>query len=176
MNQPKRTDMNAKRDMKILFSAMAGTFLLLVGLTNVIDYPTNLAFVRQVSRMEGLFSGESLRGRRVEAPWAHHLMYVAIIAWELGCGVLAMSGALRMWRARDTEAGAFRRAADATTYAYGGAVLLWFGGFATVAGEWFLMWRGPAAETQGTALHLAAVFLLLLVFHASGESSDDRFR
>jgi predicted small integral membrane protein len=168
--------MNANRDVRILFSAMAGAFLLLVGLTNVIDYPTNLAFVRQVSRMEGLFSGESLRGRRVEAPWVHHLMYVAIIAWELGCGVLAMSGAWRMWRARGSDADAFRRASQSSTYAYGGAVLLWFGGFATVAGEWFLMWRGPAADTQGTAFHLAAVFLILLLFHASDSVSIDRSR
>lgn len=176
MNQPKRTDMNANRDMKILFSAMAGAFLLLVGLTNVIDYPTNLAFVRQVSRMEGLFSGEALRGRRIEAPWVHHLMYVAIIAWEIGCGSLALFGAWRMWRARSADAEAFRRASQSSTYAYGGAVLLWFGGFATVAGEWFLMWRGAAADTQGTAFHLAAVFLLLLVFHVHDNASSDRVR
>lgn len=168
--------MNANRHIKILFSAMAGTFLLLVGLTNVVDYPTNLAFVRQVSRMEGLFSGEALRWRRIEAPWAHHLLYVVIIAWELGCGILSWYGAWRMWRVRGTDADTFRRASKASTYAYGGAVLLWFGGFATVAGEWFLMWRGAAADTQGTAFHLASVFLLLLVFHASGNDAYDRSR
>jgi len=170
------SDMHPVRDIKVLFSALAGAFLLLVGVTNLSDYPTNLAFVRQVSRMEGLFSGESLRWRRVEAGWAQHLLYACIIGWEVACGSLACVGAWRMWRARHAGASAFRRAGAASTYAYGGAVALWFGGFATVAGEWFLMWRGAAAQTQGTAFHLTAVFLLLLLFHTSGEgmsSHDD---
>lgn len=162
-------NMKAHRDIKILFSAMAAVFLLLVGLTNVGDYATNLSFVREVTRMEGLFSGEVLRWRSIQASWAHQVLYVSIIVWELGCGSLAGIGAWRMWRSRRSVADAFRRAAAISTYAYGGAVLLWFGGFATIAGEWFLMWRGEAAGTQGTAFHLTAVFLLLLLFHTSGE-------
>jgi predicted small integral membrane protein len=170
--------MHPVRDIKVLFSALAGAFLLLVGVTNLSDYPTNLAFVRQVSRMEGLFSGEALRWRSIHAAWAQHLLYACIIAWELGCGWLACFGAWRMWRARHAGADAFLRAGTASTYAYGGAVALWFGGFATVAGEWFLMWRGAAASTQGTAFHLTTVFLLLLLFHTSGgrPSSHDRDR
>jgi len=169
--------MNANRDIKILFSAMAGAFLLTVGLTNVVDYPTNLSFVRQVTRMEGLFSGEVLRWRRVEAVWAQHLMYACIIGWELACGMLACLGAWRMWKARHAAADAFRRAGRASTHAYGGAVALWFGGFATVAGEWFLLWRGAAAATQGTAFHLTVVFLLFLLFHTAGaDEAHDRSR
>jgi predicted small integral membrane protein len=161
--------MKAHRDIKILFSAMAAVFLLLVGLTNVGDYATNLSFVRQVTRMERLFSGDVLRWRSIQASWAHHVLYMCIIAWELGCGSLAGIGAWRMWCTRRSGADAFRRAAAISTYAYGGAVLLWFGGFATIAGEWFLMWRGEAAGTQGTAFHLTAVFLLLLLYHTSGD-------
>jgi len=88
-------NMKAHRDIKILFSAMAAAFLLLVGLTNVGDYATNLSFVQQVTRMEGLFSGEALRWRSIQASWAHHVLYVSIIAWELGCGLLAGVGAWR---------------------------------------------------------------------------------
>jgi len=169
-------DMNANRDIKILFSGMAGAFLLIVGLTNVVDYPTNLAFVREVTRMEDLFSGEAMRWRRVEAPWVHHLLYLCIIIWEIACGALAWLGAWRMWQARTTDLALFQRASAPSIYAYGGAVLLWFGGFATVAGEWFLMWRGGAVATQGTAFHLTAVFLLLLIFHTSGHDAHDRSR
>lgn len=163
--------MNPNRDLRILFSALSGTFLLLVGFTNVTDYATNLSFVQKVARMEGLFTGEALRWRRVEKPWIHHLLYVCIIFWELLCGILAVVGAWRMFGCRRSEPTAFAAASVASTYAYGLAELLWFGGFVTVAGEWFLMWRGEGADTQGTALQLSIVFLLLLLFHVAAPDS-----
>jgi predicted small integral membrane protein len=158
------------RDLKILFSLLAGAFLFLVGLTNATDYPTNLAFVRQVTQMEDLFSGEALKWRSIRQPWLQHLLYVCIIVWEILCGWLAILGAWRMFRARRKDFSSFSKASMPSAYAYGLAVALWFGGFVTVAGEWFLMWRGGSADTQGTALLLTAVFILLLIFHTSSAS------
>lgn len=159
--------MNPNRDLKILFSALSGGFLLLAGFTNMTDYGTNFSFVQKVVRMEELFSGETLRWRRLESAWMHHALYVCIILWELACGTLAVLGAWRMFKVRSRPASDFARAMVPSTYAYGLAVALWFGGFVTVAGEWFLMWRGEETSgAQGTALHLTAVFLLLLLCHA----------
>jgi hypothetical protein len=52
--------MHALRDLKILFSSLAGSLLLLIGFANVTEYPTNPAFMRLVAIMEALFSGEAL--------------------------------------------------------------------------------------------------------------------
>lgn len=162
-----RPQVSSVRALKILFSALAGAYLLLVGFTNVTDYATNLSFVQKVAGMEDLFTGEALRWRRVETPWVHHLLYVCIISWELLCGCLAVLGAWRMFGCRRSESFAFAAASVPSTYAYGLAVALWFGGFVTVAGEWFLMWRAEASDAQATALRLSILFLLLLLFHVA---------
>jgi predicted small integral membrane protein len=166
-----RPGISPVRILKILFSAVAGVFLLLVGFTNLGDYATNLAFVRKVAGMEDLFTGEALRWRRVEKPWIHHLLYACIISWELFCGILAVVGAWWMFDRRRSDPVAFESASVPSTYAYGLAVVLWFGGFVTVAGEWFLMWRADGSDAQGTALLLSIVFLLLLLFHVAGPES-----
>ncbi len=168
--------MSPFRDLKILFSALAGSFLLLVGITNLTDYQTNLAFVARVAGMEGLFSEEALRWRSLQSPCMHHALYVAIILWELACGSLAVMGAWRMYRTRRTESEVFEAAGATSIYAYGLSVTLWFGGFVAVAGEWFLMWRGESADTQGKALLFAIVFLLMLVFHVAAADKRDMQR
>lgn len=144
----------------------------MVGITNATDYSTNLSFVRTVVLMEGLFSGEALRWRSVQSDRMHHLLYLSIILWEILCGSLAVIGAWRMYRARRRDAAGFSKASWPSTYAYGLSVALWFGGFVTVAGEWFLMWRGGASDTQGTALQLTAVFLLMLLFHVGLDNEE----
>ena len=92
--------MSPIRHLKILFSAPAVLFLLMVGLTDVSEYPTNPAFVRKVALLQGLFTGEEFLWISKKGAWMHDLPCILMLQWGMPCGSLAIFGAWRMCRAR----------------------------------------------------------------------------
>lgn len=132
---------------------------------NVVDYPSNLAFVRHVLSMDTIFPGSSLTSRAIAAPWAHHVFYAGIIAWEWAAAGLCAWGAIRLWRARAAEADRYEAAKAPALAGLTLALLLWLVAFLAIGGEWFAMWQsaqwnGVNAAARMFTVHGIALLLL----------------
>ena len=154
-------------------TALNALYILLVAIGNVTDYGTNLAFVQHVLAMDttnfGAPAGTGLdpdvMWRAVTSPAAQTVAYLAIIAWEWASAVVLL-GATALWLRgrRSRRFGAPRRW---STLGFLMLVVLFVGGFITVGGEWFQMWRsvewnGLDPAFRNAVLALAGIVLVHL--------------
>jgi len=153
---------------KIFLVAGAALFASLVVFNNVTDYNSNFQFVRHVLSMDTTFPDNSGLWRRIESPLLHHLAYVSIILAETLIAIFAWVGVWKMWRTR-ADADAFNSAKIPAIWALSGGILLWFGGFIAVGGEWFLMWQSETWNAQEASARFAIIYAVLLIYLAQGE-------
>ena len=151
------------RHIKILFAFLTAIYMALVTLNNLSDYNTNFNFVKGVFTMSDLSSGQANRWRAVDDDMLQHIAYLLIMALELTASVFLSVGAVRMFKARKGEVGKFHSAGKLVSSGLVLAVVLWFGLFIGIGGEWFLMWQSATWNGQPTAFSLTTIFLLFLV-------------
>jgi predicted small integral membrane protein len=151
------------RISKLLLVAAATLFATLVVFNNVTDYGSNLEFVRHVLSMDTTFPDNNGMWRRIESPLLHHAAYVLIILTEAVIAILGWAGVSRMWRFRD-DAPAFNTAKVPAIWALSGGILLWFGGFMAVGGEWFLMWQSESWNAQGKSAMFSTIYGVILLY------------
>ncbi len=149
---------------KIALVLAVGLFGLLVGGDNVIDYATNYAFVTHVMDMDTIFPDSTLTWRAVTSPALHEMAYAGIIAAELLSGALCITGAARLWKGRAASAQDFNAGKNVAVAGLVLALLLWFGGFLIVGGEWFQMWQSKTWNGQEAAFRFIACIGLVLIF------------
>lgn len=150
------------RIVKAVLAASAALYALLAGLDNLTDYSSNFPFVQHVLEMDTTFRHPSVMWRSINAPLAHHAAFILIIAAELAVGVIAGVGAYRMFATRrDHQEFVAAKSVAAVGLLLG--VMLWFGGFLVIAGEWFLMWQSAQYNAQQPAFQYSVAFLLVLL-------------
>ncbi len=149
---------------KIALVLAVGVFGLLVGGDNVIDYGTNYAFVTHVMDMDTIFPDSTLAWRAVTSPVLHQVAYAGIIAVELLSGALCVAGSGRLWKLRAESARDFNAGKDVAVAGLVLGLLLWFGGFLIVGGEWFQMWQSKTWNGQEAAFRFVASIGLVLIF------------
>jgi predicted small integral membrane protein len=154
------------RSAKILLVLLIGLFSLLVGVDNIIDYGTNLAFVQHVMSMDTVFPSSTLTWRAITSPALQYAGYAGIIAAEILTGVLCILGAWRLWQARAALAVRFNAAKDIAIAGLVCGFALWFFGFMTVGGEWFQMWQSQTWNGQEAAFRFIGCIGLVLIFLA----------
>jgi predicted small integral membrane protein len=159
-----------ERLSKMALVAAVSLFLTIVAYNNLVDYGSNLEFVRHVLSMDTTFSGNQLKGRALTAPWIHHLFYAGIIAWEWVGAFTIGFGAWTLWRARLATAADFARAKSFAVAALTGNMLLWFTAFITVGGEWFVMWQSQVWNGQTAAFRMFACIGIILLFLKTPDS------
>lgn len=147
-----------------VLTALNGLYLLLVAFGNITDYPTNQAFVQGVLAMDttnfGAPAGTGLdpdvMWRAITDPALQNAAYLGVIAWELASGVVLLTAVVLMLR---------HRAAGRTVATAGllMVLVLFFGGFVVVGGEWFQMWRSTAWNGLDPAFRNSVLALLTLV-------------
>jgi predicted small integral membrane protein len=147
----------------------AAVFTTLVAFNNLTDYGSNYQYVQHVLSMDTTFPGNDGMWRSITSPALHHAAYAFIITVECVVAVLLWVGAVRLWRAR-ADAAAFRRAKAAAIWGLTGGILLWFGGFMAVGGEWFLMWQSEAWNGQDESAMFATLFGIILLYLVHHES------
>ena len=159
------------RISKIALVLAIGLFGLLVGADNVVDYGTNYAFVTHVMDMDSVFPDSALTWRALTSPVLHEIAYTGIIAAELLSGGLCVGGAARLWKLRAEMAVDFNAGKDLAVAGLVLGLLLWFGGFLVVGGEWFQMWQSKTWNGQEAAFRFVACIGLVLIFlnQADGE-------
>ncbi|MEX2525053.1 MAG: DUF2165 domain-containing protein [Gammaproteobacteria bacterium] len=148
---------------KILLVACAALFATLVVFNNVTDYDSNFEFVRHVLSMDTTFPDNNGMWRRIESPLLHHFAYVFIILTEFAIALLGWIAVWRMWRTR-ADAVAFRQAKVPAVWSLSIGILLWFGGFIAVGGEWFLMWQSDTWNAQEAAARFTIIYTMILIY------------
>lgn len=125
-------------------------YILLVAIGNITDFDTNQAFVQHVLAMDTTnFGGppgegldEDVMWRAITNPTIQNIGYIGVIIWE-SLAALVLVYALYLWfAARKTRT--FDTARRISTIGLLMIVILFMGGFITVGGEWFQMWRSTA--------------------------------
>lgn len=149
---------------KIALVFALAVFTTLVVLGNVTDYGANFAYVSHVLKMDTTFPPSRDSWRAIHSPAAHHAFYGGIILWEALVAGLCFAGALRLWRARRATAAVFHHAKSLAIVGITAGLLLWFGAFITIGGEWFLMWQSTTWNGIDAAARLFTCFGIVLLF------------
>jgi predicted small integral membrane protein len=144
-------------------------YILLVAIGNVTDYSTNFAFVQHVLAMDttnfGAPAGTGLdpdvMWRAITLPAVQTVAYLCIIVWE-GVTAIVLLSATALWlRARRLRQ--FDVPRRWSTLGFLMLVILFLGGFITIGGEWFQMWRSVEWNGLDPAFRNAVLALFGLV-------------
>ncbi len=148
--------------------ALTSLYLLIVAFGNITDFATNQAFVQHVLSMDttnftktpGSDLDPHVMWRAITATWLQNLLYVLLIAWEAAAGVL-LAVALGFW-ARGRQ-NAYSTARRLSTVGLLMVVLLFFGGFIVIGGEWFQMWTSTLWNGEDPAFRNSVLSVLALI-------------
>ncbi|MDZ4046379.1 MAG: DUF2165 domain-containing protein [Rhodoglobus sp.] len=153
-------------------------YIFLVALGNITDYDTNFAFVQHVLSMdttnfgaaEGTGLDPDVMWRAITDPVAWNIAYIGVIVWE-SLAALVLIAACVAWLRAFIIRGAFDLARTLSSIGLLMIIVLFFGGFITVGGEWFQMWRSTSWNGLDPAFRnavLAAITLVLI--HTTAQS------
>jgi predicted small integral membrane protein len=156
--------MIAARYTKAVMVLGLAAFGLLVGIDNIIDYPSNYAFVQHVLSMDTVFPDNSLKWRAITSSQLDTAAYLGIIAAEILMGLCFLACAIKLFaNARGTSAD-FQRAKTFGIIGAGLGFAIWFIGFMVVGGEWFSMWQSTQWNGQESAFHFYVTILAVSIF------------
>ena len=151
------------RYSKIVLVWAVAFFSSLVVFNNVTDYDSNYRFVVHVLKMDTTFPGNQGMWRALDSPFLHHALYCLIILVEAAIAVLCWLGGWRLFRSIHDLAG-FNQAKGIAILGLTSGILLWFSGFITIGGEWFLMWQSDTWNGQQAAFRLVVVLGITLLY------------
>jgi predicted small integral membrane protein len=149
--------------------AINAVYIGLVAFGNITDYDTNEAFVHHVLAMDtinfGGKPGENLdpdvMWRAMKSPALQTASYIGIIAWEcLTTAVLGVATGAWLLARRHRSFDVARRL---STLGLLMLLALFMGGFITLGGEWFQMWRSAAWNGLEPAFRNSVLVALGLV-------------
>lgn len=109
--------------------------------------------------------------RALRSPLVHHVAYGAIIATELLVALLCWIGAAKLYRTR-TEPESFHQEKKFAICGITTGILLWFTGFMSIGGEWFLMWQSATWNGQESAFRLVVIMGIALVYLTAPENQN----
>ena len=150
-----------KHPLRILQSltlGLAGLFGLFVFAGNLMDYDSNFQFVKHVLSMDTTFEGNALMWRAIDSPVIHHIGYIGIIIAEGLFALLALIGAVKLFRRRDADIATYNSARGWGYAAYGLGFVIWFLGFIVIGSEWFAMWQSSSWNGKDTAMGIATLW------------------
>ena len=107
--------------------------------------------------------------RAITNPYVVGIAYGFILMCELAIGLLCSTGAVKMWRARNLNAKEFNNAKILGLAGCAVGLLLWFGGFIVVAGEWFLMWQHRTGTLEHAFRFVGSIGLVMLIVSVKDE-------
>lgn len=125
-------------------------YIFLVALGNITDYDTNFAFVQHVLSMDTTnFGGDpgkdldpDVMWRAITDPVIWNIAYIGVIVWESLTAIVLIVGVVMFFRGFLGHG--FVAARVWSSIGLTMIILLFVGGFITVGGEWFQMWRSTA--------------------------------
>ena len=151
---------------------MVAFFASLVVINNLVDYDSNYMFVCHVLTMDDTFSDSVAMSRAVDSSLLHHALYWLIIAVEAAIAVLCWTGGYRLFR-NTRDSARFHRAKGVAIAGLTLGIFLWFAGFITIGGEWFLMWQSEKWNGLQTSFRLVVILGIVLLFLVQPDSESD---
>lgn len=152
------------RFCKAFLVMIIGLFTLLVAFNNVVDYDTNFFYVKHVLSMDTTFAANLLIGRAIVDARIHHVAYGFIILLEFVIAALCIGGAIQLFVAIRKPHAQFTKAKNIAILGLVLGVALFFVGFVTIGGEWFLMWQSQKWNGLAAATRLITCFGISLIF------------
>ena len=140
----------------VLVFAIALFYTILV-LNNLTDYGSNYEYVRHVLMMDSTFPGNHGMWRAVNAPLAHTVFYIGIIAWESVTMLLCWWAGVRLLKSYAADEAQFAAALNVAVFALTTSLLMWLVAFLDVGGEWFLMWQSKMWNGQEEAFRMFTI-------------------
>jgi predicted small integral membrane protein len=159
------------RFSKVVLVWAVAFFASLVVFNNLTDYHSNFLFVSHVLKMDTTFPENRAMYRAIDSPTLHHAFYSLIILTELAIAVLCWLGGLRLWRACK-DPSRFNQSKGIAIAGLTLGIVLWFTGFITIGGEWFLMWQSETWNGQESAFRLAVIFGMVLLYLVQPEAEQ----
>ncbi|KZL22073.1 hypothetical protein PsAD2_00098 [Pseudovibrio axinellae] len=152
------------RLIKILVAWAFGAFAALVCISNFQEASINLGYIQTVISMVDVFP-TSPRSRAFLPLESISTLLSIIVALDGLIAFLLIIGGLRMLINIQGPALQFNRSKSVASFGYCVAFLLWFVGFVTIAGEWFLAWQYPMGKGAiDISFNISMVALLGLIF------------
>ncbi len=148
---------------KVVLVWSVALFTSLVACNNLTDYASNFTIVQHVLTMDTTFPDNRGLWRALESPVVHHMLYGVIILTEFVIAGLCGLGGWRLYPNIKHPA-AFNQAKKLAILGLTLGFILWFTGFMTIGGEWFLMWQSEVANGQQAAFRLVMIIGIVLVY------------
>ena len=147
-------------------------FSSLVLFNNLTDYESNFWFVAHVLTMDTTFPDNRAMWRAIDAAFLHHLLYWVIILTQAAVTLLCWWGGARLFRTRE-DADRFNQVKGTAVAGLTLGIILWFTGFITIGGEWFLMWQSDVWNGQQAAFRLVAILGITLLYLVRPDDEKD---
>jgi len=160
------------RASKVLLTWAVALFASVVVFNNLTDYESNYLFVSHVLGMDSTFPENRAMWRAIDSPSLHHALYWLIIAVEAGVAVLCWVGGFRLFSSRQ-DASRFNAAKGVAIAGLTLGIVLWFTGFITIGGEWFLMWQSKVWNGQQAAFRLVVILGVVLLYVIQPDRQED---
>ena len=147
-------------------------FSSLVVFNNLTDYDSNFTFVVHVLKMDTTFPENRAMWRAIDSPFLHHATYWLIISIETAIAVLCWMGGFRLLSSIN-DSTRFNRAKGLAIIGLTLGIILWFTGFITLGGEWFLMWQSERWNGQEAAFRLVVIIGIVLLYLIQPDREPD---
>ena len=137
----------------------------LVVFNNLTDYNSNFSLVTHVLTMDTTFPDNQGMWRAIHFPLIHRTVFGFIIGIEIVIAGLCWLGGLRLYQ-NLKDPTSFNQAKGFAILGLTLGFILWFTGFMTIGGEWFLMWQSETANGQQAAFRLVTIIGITLIYLA----------
>lgn len=148
---------------KIVLVWSIACFSSLVALNNLTDYDSNFVIISHVLKMDTTFPDNKGLWRAIESPLIHHVAYGSIILTEIIIAGLCWLGGFHLYKNIQNPT-SFNQAKRWAILGLTLGFFLWFTGFMTIGGEWFLMWQSEVANGQQAAFRLVMIIGITLIY------------
>ncbi len=122
--------------------------------------------------MDTTFPDNRAMWRAIDAAFVHPFLYWVIILTQAATAVLCWWGGARLFRAR-ADAHRFNQAKGIAVAGLTLGIILWFSGFITIGGEWFLMWQSDVWDGRQAAFRLVVILGIALLFLVRPDGDED---
>jgi predicted small integral membrane protein len=139
-------------------------YMTVVSFGAMTDYWANFGFVAHVLSMDQLPRAAAFQWRAIASSWAHHSIFILIIATETISALLTLAGGAAMMVQVKTSAHAFHHAKWLAIAGLAIGFVLFEGGFVTIGGELFVMLQSKAWNGVDGASRVALTLLGVLIF------------
>ena len=147
-------------EIKGILILILALYFILVIIGNLTDYGTNFAFVEHVMRMDTTFNSENMMWRSIDSNIFHHLFYWIIILTEILAAIYLGIGGLKILNKNKLIQSKGRKISLKGLFV---SMILWFGYFITIGGEWFLMWQSETWNGIGSAFRMFTISAILFI-------------